>query len=236
MCNPHGNSVTKLKEDPLLRDMVSVFKDRREAGKRLAEYLVGYRDTDGIVLALPSGGVPVATEIASALDLPLDLLIVRKLQIPDNPEAGFGAMGPDGEVLLNEGLMKHLSLTDEQISIQTEKSRANIEKRNRIFRKEKPFPSVRDMVAIVVDDGLASGYTMLSAVRFLRRMSPQTLVAAVPTGSRKTVEVLMPEVDELFCLNVRSGPFFAVASAYRNWHDLTDEEVLSLIRGQTGRQ
>jgi len=236
MCNPHGNSVTKLKEDPLLRDMVSVFKDRREAGKRLAEYLVGYRDTDGIVLALPSGGVPVATEIASALDLPLDLLIVRKLQIPDNPEAGFGAMGPDGEVLLNEGLMKHLSLTDEQISIQTEKSRANIEKRNRIFRKEKPFPSVRDMVAIVVDDGLASGYTMLSAVRFLRRMSPQKLVAAVPTGSKKTVEALLPEVDELFCLNVRSGPFFAVAGAYRNWHDLTDEEVLSLIRGQTGKQ
>jgi len=236
MCNPHGNSVTKLKEDPLLRDMVSVFKDRREAGKRLAEYLVGYRDTDGIVLALPSGGVPVATEIASALDLPLDLLIVRKLQIPDNPEAGFGAMGPDGEVLLNEGLMKHLRLTAEEIGMQTEKTQAIIEKRNRIFRKGRAFPSARDKIAIVVDDGLASGYTMLSAVRFLRRMSPQKLVAAVPTGSKKTVEALLPEVDELFCLNVRSGPFFAVAGAYRNWHDLTDEEVLSLIRGQTGKQ
>jgi len=236
MCNPHGNSVTKLKEDPLLRDMVSVFKDRREAGKRLAEYLVGYRDTDGIVLALPSGGVPVATEIASALDLPLDLLIVRKLQIPDNPEAGFGAIGPDGEVLLNEGLMKHLRLTAEEIGMQTEKTQAIIEKRNRIFRKGRAFPSARDKIAIVVDDGLASGYTMLSAVRFLRRMSPQKLVAAVPTGSKKTVEALLPEVDELFCLNVRSGPFFAVAGAYRNWHDLTDEEVLSLIRGKTGKQ
>ena len=221
-----------LREDPLLRDMVSVFEDRTDAGKRLAEYLAGYRDTKGIVLALPSGGVPVAAEIASALNLPLDLLIVRKVQIPDNPEAGFGAVGPDGEVLLNKELMKHLRLTDEQISIQIEKSRANIEKRNRIFRKEKPFPSIRDMVAIVVDDGLASGYTMLSAVRFLRKMSPQTLVAAVPTGSKKTVEALIPEVDELFCLNVRSGPFFAVASAYRTWHDLTDEEVLSLIKSQ----
>ena len=221
-----------LREDPLLRDMVSVFEDRTDAGKRLAEYLAGYRNTKGIVLALPSGGVPVAAEIASALNLPLDLLIVRKVQIPDNPEAGFGAVGPDGEVLLNKELMKHLRLTDEQISIQIEKSRANIEKRNRIFRKEKPFPSIRDMVAIVVDDGLASGYTMLSAVRFLRKMSPQTLVAAVPTGSKKTVEALIPEVDELFCLNVRSGPFFAVASAYRTWHDLTDEEVLSLIKSQ----
>src|SRR5512143_7807 len=224
--------MTKLKEDPLLRDMVSVFEDRREAGKRLAEYLAGYKDTDAIVLALPSGGVPVAAEIASALNLPLDLLIVRKLQIPENPEASFGAIGPDGEVLLNKGLMKHLRLTDEQISIQIEKSRANIERRNRIFRKEKPFPSVRDMVAIVVDDGLASGYTMLSAVRFLKKMSLKKLVAAVPTGSKKTVKAIVPEVDELFCLNLRSGPFFAVANAYRNWHDLTDEEVLSLIKRQ----
>lgn len=224
--------MTKLKEDPLLRDMVSVFEDRTDAGKRLAEYLVSYRDSQGIVLALPSGGVPVAAEIASALDLPLDLLIVRKLQIPDNPEAGFGAVGPDGEVLLNKELMKHLRLTDEQISIQIEKSRANIEKRNRIFRKEKPFPSLRDMVAIVVDDGLASGYTMLSAVRFLRKTSLKKLVAAVPTGSKKTVEAIVPEVDELFCLNMRSGPFFAVANAYRNWHDLTDEEVLSLLKQQ----
>lgn len=224
--------MTKLKEDPLLRDMVSVFEDRTDAGKRLAEYLVSYRDSQGIVLALPSGGVPVAAEIASALDLPLDLLIVRKLQIPDNPEAGFGAVGPDGEILLNKELMKHLRLTDEQISIQIEKSRATIEKRNRIFRKEKPFPSLRDMVAIVVDDGLASGYTMLSAVRFLRKMSLKKLVAAVPTGSKKTVEAIVPEVDELFCLNVRSGPFFAVANAYRNWQDLTDDEVLSLIEGQ----
>ena len=220
----------RLREDPLLRDMVSVFKDRTEAGKRLAEYLVSYKDTEGVVLALPSGGVPVAVEIASSLHLPLDLLIVRKVQLPDNPETGFGAIGPDGEVLLNKELMRHLELTDEEISIQIEKTRANIERRNRIFRKEKPFPSVQDMIAIVVDDGLASGYTMLSAVRFLRKRSPHTLVAAVPTGSGKNVEALVPEVDELVCLNVRSGPFFAVASAYRNWHDLTDEEVLSLLR------
>ncbi|HXX81163.1 MAG TPA: phosphoribosyltransferase family protein [Thermodesulfovibrionales bacterium] len=224
--------MAKLKEDPLLKDKVSVFEDRKEAGKRLAEYLAGYKDTDAIVLALPSGGVPVAAEIASALDLPLDLLIVRKVQIPDNPEAGFGAIGPDGEVFLNRELMKHLRLTEQEISIQIEKTRAIIGKRNRIFRKERPFPSVKNMVAIVVDDGLASGYTMLSAVRFLRKMSPQTLVAAVPTGSKKTVEALVPEVDELFCLNVRSGTFFAVADAYRKWHDLTDEGVLSLLKYQ----
>jgi predicted phosphoribosyltransferase len=222
--------VSGLKENPLLRDKVAVFKDRTDAGKRLAESLAGYRDTKGIVLALPSGGVPVAVEIASALNLPLDLLIVRKVQIPGNPEAGFGAIGPDGEVLLNKELMKHLRLTEEEIRIQTEKTRATLRQRNRIFREGRPFPSLQGMVAIVVDDGLASGYTMLSAVRFLRKMSPQTLVAAVPTGSKKTVEALIPEVDELYCLNVRGGPFFAVADAYRNWYDLTDEEVLSLLQ------
>ena len=224
--------MTKLKEDPLLRDLAHVFEDRADAGKRLAKYLAGYKDTQGIVLALPSGGVPVAAEIAPALDLPLDLLIVRKVQIPDNPEAGFGAVGPDGEVLLNRELIKQLRLTDKQISIQIEKTRTTIQKRNMTFRKGKPFPSVRNMVTIVVDDGLASGFTMLSAVRFLRKMSPQRLIAAVPTGSRKTTERLVPEVDELFCLNVRSGPFFAVASAYRNWHDLTDKEVLWLLQHQ----
>lgn len=224
--------MTKLREDPSLRDMVYVFEDRREAGKRLAQFLVGYKDTDSIVLAIPSGGVPVAVEISSAFHFPLDLIIVRKLQIPHNPEAGFGAMGPDGEVTLNEELMKRLRLTGEEIGMQMEKTRAIIEKRNRIFREGRAFPYVKDKTVIVVDDGLASGYTMLSALRFLRRMSPEKLVTAVPTGSKKTVEALLPDVDELFCLNVRSGPFFAVADAYRTWHDLTDEEVLSFMKGR----
>lgn len=228
----HGSSMTRLWEDPSLRERVSVFEDRGEAGKRLAERLAGYRGVDSIVFAIPSGGVPVAVEIASALHLPLDLIIVRKLQIPHNPEAGFGAMGPDGEVTLNEELVRRLGLTGEEVSVQTERTRAIIERRNRIFRGGRAFPSVKDRTVIVSDDGLASGYTMLAAIRFFGRMSPERLVAAVPTGSRKTVEALLPEVDELFCLNVRSGPFFAAADAYRTWHDLTDEEVLSLLKGQ----
>ena len=217
----------------MLRDRVSVFEDRTEAGRRLSEYLIGYKDSEGIVLALPAGGVPVAAEIASVLNLSLDLLMVRKVQIPDNPEAGFGAMGPHGDVLLNKELIKRLGLTDAQISIQIEKTRAIIAQRHRAFRKEEPFPSVRDKVVIVVDDGLASGYTMLSAVRFLRKRPLRKLIVAVPTGSKKTAEALVHEVDELFCLNVRSESFFAVARAYKHWLDVTDKEVLSLIKGRS---
>ncbi len=221
-----------LREKGSLRDKVSVFEDRADAGKALARELAVYRNSDGIVLAIPSGGVPVAVEISSALHLPLDLIIVRKLQVPQNPEAGFGAMGPDGEVILNEELMEQLRLTEDEVDRQREKAAEIIERRNRLFREGKPFPPVKDRAVIVVDDGLASGYTMLSAVRFLRRLAPKILISAVPTGSRRTVDALLPEVDELFCLNVRSGPFFAVAEAYRKWYDLGDEEVLSLVKGR----
>ena len=217
-------------ESRALRDRVAVFEDRRHAGKLLAEHLEGFRNTDSVLLAIPSGGVPVAVEIASVLTLPMDLIIVRKLQIPDNPEAGFGAMGPGGEVVLNQDLMTRLALSAEALSEQREMTRAIIEKRERLLRGGKPFPAVKDRAVIVVDDGLASGYTMLSAVRFLRKMSVRRLVVAVPTGPLKTVEALLPEVDELFCLNLRAGPFFAVADAYRHWHDLTDAEVISLLQ------
>ena len=223
-----------LRENSALRDRVSVFEDRKDAGKLLAERLVMYRDSGGIVLAIPSGGVPVAAEICPALNLPMDLIIVRKLQIPHNPEAGFGAMGPDGGIVLNEGLLERLGLSGEEIDTQLKKTRDIIEKRNRIFRGGRPPPSVKDRIVIVVDDGLASGYTMLSAVRFLRRLAPKMVVSAVPTGAERTVDDLLPEVDELLCLNVRSGPFFAVAEAYRKWYDVGDEEVLSLIKGRNG--
>jgi predicted phosphoribosyltransferase len=221
-----------LRENRALRDRVSVFQDRKEAGKLLAEHLAIYRGSDGIVLAIPSGGVPVAVEISSALDLPLDLVIARKLQIPGNPEAGFGAMGPDGEVIFNEGLMRRLGLTEDDVRRQIATTKDIIEKRNRIFRGGRSFPAVKDRVVILVDDGLASGYTMLSAVRFLRREGPKKLVTAVPTAAGRSADVLVPEVDELVCLNVRSHPFFAVAEAYRKWHDLGDDEVLFLMKGR----
>lgn len=222
--------MSNLVKDNSLRDRIHVFEDRRDAGKLLAERLVPYKGTDSIILAIPSGGVPVATEIASVLNLHMDLIIVRKIQLPYNPEAGFGAMEPDGKIILNEGLLDQLKLTEDEITAQRKKTMEIIKKRNKIFRGEKLFPSLKNKIVIIVDDGLASGYTMLAAIRFIKRMMPQRIVVAIPTGSKRTVEFILPEVDELVCLNVRSGFSFAVADAYRNWYDLTDDEVLSLLR------
>lgn len=217
-------------EEISLRDKLLVFEDRKEAGRLLAGKLAKYKGSDGIVLGIPSGGVPVAREIADALNLPLDLIIVRKMQIPYNPEAGFGAVGPDGEVILNERLLDQLGLTEEEIKQQAERTMDIITRRDQAFRKGKPFPYLNDRIVIIVDDGLASGYTMLAAVRFIKRKAPLKIIVAVPTASDRTVDFILPEIDELVCLNVRGGFSFAVADAYRNWYDLTDEEVVFIMK------
>jgi predicted phosphoribosyltransferase len=222
--------MNKLIEDAKLRDKEYVFEDRIEAGRLLAKWLRNYKGSDGIALGIPSGGVPVAAEAAKALKFPVDLLIVRKIQIPYNPEAGFGAMGPEEEVILNKELLTGLSLTEEEIKIQIEKARDIIKKRNQLFREGRPFPSLKDKIVIIVDDGLASGYTMLAAIRFIKKKSPKKIIVAVPTASKRTADLVLPETDELVCLNVRSGFPFAVADAYENWYDLTDEEVISIIK------
>ncbi len=220
----------RLIEDASLRDKRYVFEDRKEAGMFLAQRLLGYNDTDGIVFAIPSGGVPVAAEIAKALTLPLDLIIVRKVQIPYNPEAGFGAVSPDNKVLLNENLLRALSLSEKDVELQIQITTDIIKKRNVLFRKGLPFPSIKDRVVIIVDDGLASGYTMLSAIDYVKKHEPQKIVIAVPTGLKRTIEIILPEVDELVCLNVRNGFIFAVADAYEDWHDLEDDEVISILQ------
>lgn len=219
----------RLIEDAFLRNNLYVFKDRKEAGMLLAQRLLGYKDTDGIVFAIPSGGVPVAAEIAKALTLPLDLIIVRKVQIPYNHEAGFGAVSPDNKVLLNKNLLRALSLSEKDVERQIQITIDIIKKRDLLFRKGLPFPSIKGRVAIIVDDGLASGYTMRSAIDYVKRHDPQKIVVAVPTGSKGTVEIILPEVDELVCLNIRSGYEFAVANAYEDWYDLNDNEVISIL-------
>lgn len=219
----------KFIEDNSLRDRLYIFKDRKEAGMLLAQKLSGYKGTDGIILGIPSGGVPVAAEVAKDIVLPLDLIIVRKVQIPYNPEAGFGAVGPDSKVLLNEELLRSLYLSEKEVEQQIQMTIDMIKRRNELFRKGLPFPSVKDKVVIIVDDGLASGYTMLSAIDFVKRHKPQKIVVAVPTALDRTVDRILPHADELVCLNVRSGWSFAVADAYENWYDLEDDEVISIL-------
>jgi predicted phosphoribosyltransferase len=221
-----------LMQEVSLRDKLHVFEDRNEAGRLLAEKLAGYKNSDAIIFGIPSGGVPIASEIASALDLPMDLMIVRKIQIPYNPEAGFGAVGPEGEIILNEKLLNRLSLTEEEMKVQIKKTMDVIKKRDQLFRQEKPFPSLKEKNIIIVDDGLASGYTMLAAIKIIKKKNPRKVIVGVPTGSGKTVDFVLSFIDELVCLNIRNKFSFAVADAYRNWYDLTDEEVVRIIKGE----
>lgn len=220
----------KLFEDKSLRDKSYVFRDRSEAGSLLAERLLEIPLPEAITLAIPAGGIPVALEIARKLHLPLDLMIVRKVQIPGNPEAGFGAMGPDGEVIFNEPLLRRLRLTQDDIEKQVARARQIVEERNRVFRGGRPFPDVRDRTTVLVDDGLASGYTMTEAVRFLQKRKAARILIAVPTASEESVNRLSPLVDEIYCLNVRTLYPFAVAEAYENWYDLEDQEVLARMK------
>jgi predicted phosphoribosyltransferase len=217
-------------EDKNLRNKSFVFEDREDAGRRLSQFLSEYKGSDSVVLSIPSGGVPVGKEIKDALSLPLDLLIVRKIQIPWNPEAGFGAVNLDGYVIFNEPLLHSLELPENVINEQIEKTKEILLKRNELFRKGKGFPSLKNKTTIIVDDGLASGYTMIAATEFVKKRNPSKIIIAVPTASYSTVRKISSIVDSLYCLNIREGYPYAVAEAYRNWYDLSDEEVLRILK------
>ena len=221
----------KIIENPTYRDRVSVFRVRFQAGKLLADKLRKYAGNGKvIVLAVPAGGVPVGYTVAKELVVPMDVIVVRKIQIPWNPEAGFGAITWDGNIVLNEALVEQLDLTEKEIEASILKTRRNIQERLRKFRGDKPMLHLEDKVVVLVDDGLASGFTLLAAARSLRKMAPEKIIIAVPTASLGAIKLLTPEVDEIVCLNIRSGPSFAVANAYENWYDLKDEEVINLLQ------
>lgn len=220
----------KIIEEPAYRERAFIFRNRLHAGKLLAEKLRKYASKGNVILlAVPAGGVPVGYAVAKELGISMDVIIVRKVQIPWNTEAGFGALTWDCEKVLNEPLIRHLGLTKELIEKSISKTRRIIQERLRRFRGDKTMPDFRGKVAILVDDGLASGFTMLAAARSVRRRKPEKMVVAVPTASLGAIELLKPEVEEIVCLNIRSGPIFAVANAYKNWYDLTDEEVIEIL-------
>ena len=217
--------------DDSLRERLHVFRDRYHAGKLLADMLKRHISLeDSVLVAIPAGGIPVGYEISRTLDLPMDLVIVRKLQIPWDPEAGFGAISSDGEIVLNERLVDYLGLSEEVIEEIARKTLRIIRDRFKKFRMFKPVMNVRDKTVILVDDGLASGYTMLAAIRSIKKKSPKRIIVAVPTASTAAVEFVSREVNKILCLNVRSSRIFAVADAYRKWRDLADDEVVEILR------
>jgi len=219
----------KIVEEASYRDRRYVFKDRLHAAKLLADKLSKCTDADALLLAVPSGGVPIGYRVAEKLNVALDIVVVRKIQIPWNTEAGFGAVTWEGDLVLNDQLVASLRLPSEVVMQCIRQAQEVVLARLRKFRGNRPFPNLMGRTVIVVDDGLASGFTMLAAARSIRRKSPKRIIVAVPTASSTAVELLADEVDELICLNIRGGPMFAVADAYLDWHDLSDEEVMGYL-------
>jgi len=202
------------------------FKDRHDAGGKLANRLNMERWELPTVYAIPRGGVPVGCEIAKKLHAPIDLIIPRKLPIPYNTEAGFGAVTPDGTVVLNDDLVDRLGLTKDQIDSIVMTVLDEVQRRVREYQTGPPLDP-KGRTAIVVDDGLASGYTMIAAVRALKKKTPTRIVAAVPCSPRTSVKRLQKEVDEVICLAIQKYGSFAVASYYEDFPDMTDGEVLA---------
>ena len=213
-----------------------LYQDRAHAGRILADRLKNFKMDDIVVLAIPNGGVPVAIPIAAGLDIPLFLIIVRKLQLPDNPEAGFGAITSDGFLLLDDRLVQHSQLTMAEIESQKRKAMESIRKRQKFFGKRAQIDSLENRSVVLVDDGLASGFTMLAAVRSAKNQGAKEIIIAVPTSSSRAFRLLEREVDKIICPHVSRLPVFAVADAYKNWYDLDELEVKQLLDDMVGRE
>jgi len=204
---------------------MAIFADRLQAGKELAERIK--LPENAVIFAIPRGGVPVGYALAKAFKLPFDIIVVRKLPVPWSPEAGFGALTLDGRVILNpefEGLLSPKTIEEIARVVHQE-----VLRRNEVYRGGKGYKDLKGKVAVVVDDGFASGYTAIAAANFLKRFSPEAIVAVAPVCPSHTKELLKNYFDDVYCLIESSELPFAVASFYRDFHDLTDEEVLSYI-------
>lgn len=206
------------------------FRDRRDAGRHLAERLAAYADRDDVlVLALPRGGVPVAFEVARALRAPLDVFVVRKLGVPGHEELAMGAVASGGVRVLNEDLVRQLEIPAAVIEAVAAREEAELARRERLYRAGRSFPAVQGRTVILVDDGLATGATMRAAVVALRAQRPARIVVAVPVASAETCEELGRSVDDILCA-VTPEPFHAVGFWYENFDQTSDEEVRELLR------
>jgi putative phosphoribosyl transferase len=205
------------------------FRDRREAGRVLAESLAPYAGRpEVLVLALPRGGVPVGFEVARALRVPLDIFLVRKLGVPGHEELAMGAIATGGVCLLNDDVVQRLRIPAEVIDAVAAVQREELERRERAYRGDRPAPEVRDRVVLLVDDGLATGASMRAAVAAVRRQRPARIVVAVPIAALPTCQEFQEEVDQIICARTPE-PFYAVGLWYEDFSQTTDDEVRDLL-------
>jgi putative phosphoribosyl transferase len=220
--------------EPVMNDLIPL-QDRATAGRLLAERLVGLQLADPVVLALPRGGVPVAFEIAKALDVPLDLLLVRKVGVPRQPELAAGAVvdGEHPDLVLNEDVIALAGLDRRTLDEIADKELAEIERRRSAYLAGRAPVPTAERTVILVDDGIATGASVRAALTALARRGPKRLILAVPVAPAETLEALRPLVDDLVCLAVPE-PFYAIGGHYVDFHQLSDQEVVSMLAESRG--
>jgi putative phosphoribosyl transferase len=207
-----------------------VFENRYDAGHKLAEKLHEYAGKSAVVLGIPNGGVAVALGVALGLNADLDLVISRKIPLPLSPEGGFGSVTDDGTTIFDEEIIKKTGLSQAQINYQVNQVRSDIRHRFLLYHTDRSPISIAGRIVIVVDDGLASGYTMRAAVESVRHRKPGKVIAAVPVGPETVVEALRKVADRVVTGVVGKEPRFYIADYYRSWHDITDAEVLHCLK------
>jgi putative phosphoribosyl transferase len=212
---------------------VPVFADRRDAGRRLAEGLMSVRAEKPVIVALPRGGVPVAYEVATALGAPLEVLAVRKLGAPANPELGIGAVAEDGTAVIDSATVVALGVGQEQLAAILAHETGELRRRVSLYRGDRPPPDLQGRTVVVIDDGIATGVTDAAALRAIRKMDPGKVILAVPVCAPEAASRLAPEADEVVCMQQPSR-LRGVGQWYRDFSQVSDEEVLALL-GEAGR-
>lgn len=214
---------------------MALFEDRRDAGKKLAAELEEFRGADGVILALPRGGAVVGFEVATALQLPLDVFISRKIGAPGNPELAVGAVAEIDGVWTDQDAMALLGVSEQYIQQEADRQRQEIERRIELYRQGRALPPLEGKTVIVVDDGIATGYTLLAALRGIRKVNPHLLVAAVPVAPEDSWWKVSREADRAVCLAMPE-PFLAVGYHYVGFEQVSDEEVNELLQRSRQRQ
>ena len=225
-----SDTAGKVFDLPEMRNHGRVFHDREHAGEILARMLGSWRGPDTLILAIPAGGVPVASEVAKRLGLPIDLAVVSKITMPWSTESGYGAVAFDGSVQLNQELIAVLGLRPEVVQDGIARTKAKVERRVRQLRRDHGLPDLRHRAVVLIDDGLASGFTLLTAVQAVRHLAADKIIVAIPTAHASAAVRVAAEVDSLYCPNIREGMSFAVADAYEQWTDVDEATVIEIMR------
>lgn len=216
-------------EDKSLRDRRGVFADRTDAGGAVADLLAAHGPSEALLLAIPAGGVPVAAVVARRLGWPLEVAVVSKITPPWSTEVGYGAVAFDGTVRMNEAFVARMDMSPDEVRDGVQRTRRKVERRMKLLRGDGPMPDLSGRSVVLVDDGLASGVTMLAAVEACRKAGAAEIVVAVPTAHDDSARRLAKTAARVIAANIRTGFTFAVADAYRHWSDLSEVKVRAIL-------